>query len=377
MATAKTSSKKTATKKPSPKKATARKPATKKPILVLVTGISGFIAKHCALKLLKEGYAVRGSLRSLDKADEVKESLSHHVDTKNLSFVELNLNSDEGWDAAMKGCAYVQHVASPFPKTDPEHEDDLIIPARDGALRALRAAARADVKRVVLTSSMAAIAYGNDHDESYVYDEKDWTNIDGDVSAYLKSKTIAEKAAWDFMATKEAGSLELSVINPGAVLGPLLDKNYSTSGELVGKLLRGEIPACPDIGFSCIDVRDIADAHYAAMLKPVAAGRRYLCIESYAWMLDISKILYEAGYKTPTKKLPNFVVHIMGIFDKTVRMIKRGLGKHENCSNDRLRTELGIEPRSLEEMTISMAKTMVEYGVVTPKMRSQPRCFRA
>ena len=337
---------------------------------VLVTGASGFIAKHCIVRLLKEGYKVRGSLRTPSREDEVRAAIAPHVPIDNLSFVTLDLMSDANWDVAMKGCTYVMHVASPFPNAEPKDENELIIPARDGALRALRAAALAGVKRTVLTSSMAAIAYGHDKDASYVYDEKDWSNLGGDISAYLKSKTIAEKAAWDFIKTDEAKGMELSVINPGAVLGPLLDNTYSTSGELVGKLLRGEVPACPNVGFSCIDVRDIADAHFAAMIKPVAAGRRYLCIGEYAWMIDISKILYEAGYKTPTKKLPNFMVHILGVFDKTVRMIKGGLGKKENCSNDRLRAELGIEPRSLKEMTLSMASTMVEYGIVKPKMRS-------
>jgi dihydroflavonol-4-reductase len=336
---------------------------------VLVTGASGFIAKHCIVKLLQEGYAVRGSLRSLDKADTVRAAVATQANTDDLSFVVLNLNSDDGWNAAMKDCVFVQHVASPFPGAEPKDENDLIIPARDGALRALRAAAKAGVKRVVLTSSMAAIAYGHDHGDDYIYDEKDWSNTKGDIGAYLKSKTIAERAAWDFIETPDANGMELSVINPGAVLGPLLDASYSTSGQLVGKLLKGEVPACPNIGFSCIDVRDVADAHFAAMTKPVAAGRRYLCIGEYAWMLDISKTLHAAGYKTPIKKLPDFLVHFMAIFDKTVRMIKSGLGKQTRCSNARLRTELGIEPRSLEDMTLSMAKTMVEFKVVTPKMR--------
>jgi len=359
----KTPVKKTAAKKAAPKK----KPAKKK--IVLVTGASGFIAKHCIVRLLNEGYVVRGSLRSPGRADEVRAAIATKAPTDDLSFVTLDLMSDDGWDEAAKGCTFVQHVASPFPNADPDDENDLIIPAREGALRAMRAAAKAKVKRVVLTSSMAAVAYGNEHEPGYVYDEKDWSNIDGNISAYLKSKTIAERAAWDFIETPEAGNMELSVINPGAVLGPLLDSTYSTSGELARKLLAGEVPACPEIGFSCIDVRDVADAHFNAMTMPVAAGRRYLLIESYAWMLDISKILNEAGYKTPLKKLPNFMVHVMAMFDKTVRMIKRGLGKKENVSNERLRTELGIEPRSLKEMSLSMAESMVEFGVVTPKMR--------
>ena len=367
MAAKKKAVKKTTTKKSPVKKKTVKKPAKKK--IVLVTGASGFIAKHCIVRLLNEGYAVRGSLRSPNRADEVRAAIATKAPTDDLTFVTLDLMSDDGWGAAVKGCTFVQHVASPFPSAEPDDENDLIIPAREGALRAVRFAAKGKVKRVVLTSSMAAVAYGHNKEPGYEYNEDDWTNVDGGVSAYIKSKTIAEQAAWDFMKTPEAGKMQLSVINPGAVLGPLLDSTYSTSGELARKLLAGEVPACPDIGFACIDVRDVADAHFNAMTMPVAAGRRYLLIHSYAVMLDISKVLYKAGYKTPTKKLPNFAVHIMAMFDKTVRMIKGGLGKHENISNKRLREELGIEPRSIKEMSLSMAATMVEFGVVKPKMR--------
>lgn len=181
----------------------------KKKQSVLVKGTSGFVAGHCILKLLQAGYKVRGSLRTPGRSDEVREALAPHVDTKDLSFVTLDLSNDEGWDAALKGCTYLLHVASPFPNAAPEHEDDLIIPARDGALRALWAAAKAGVKRTVLTSSIAAIAYGNDHDADYVYSEDDWSDSKSDITAYAQSKTIAEKAAWDFMDTKEAGKMEL------------------------------------------------------------------------------------------------------------------------------------------------------------------------
>ncbi len=335
---------------------------------VLVTGASGFIAGHCILRLLKEGYAVRGSLRTPSRSDEVRMALAPHVSTDDLSFVTLDLSSDDGWEEALKGCTYLLHVASPFPNASPDHEDDLIIPARDGALRALRAAAKAGVIRTVMTSSIAAIAYGDNRGDDYVYSEEDWSNTEGTISAYSKSKTIAERSAWDFMETKEADNLELAVINPGAVLGPLLGSDYSTSGDLVKKLLDGSIPAVPAIGFSCIDVRDVVDANYEAMLRPAAAGRRYALVGPYAWMIDVSRILHGAGYKSPTKELPDFMVHIMGIFDKTVRMIKSDLGVRRNISNERLRTELGIEPRSLDDMVLSMTESMVKFDVVQPKM---------
>lgn len=333
---------------------------------VLVTGASGFIAGHCILRLLQGGYAVCGSLRTPDRADEVRMALAPHVSTGDLSFVSLDLSSDDGWEEALQGCTYLHHVASPFPNANPEHEDELIVPARDGALRALRAAAKAGVKRTVMTSSVAAIAYGVKHTGDYVYTEQDWSDPEGGISAYSKSKTIAERAAWDFMETEQAGDMELSVINPGAVLGPLLASDFSSSGELVKKLLDGSVPACPAIGFSCIDVRDVAAAHYEAMLKPAAAGRRYALIGPYGWMIDVSRILHGAGYQSPMKRLPDLFVHILSFFDKTLRLIKSDLGVRRDISNHRLRTELGIEPRSLEEMVLSMAESMVKFEIVKP-----------
>ncbi len=331
---------------------------------VLVTGATGFIAKHCIIRLLDAGYQVRGSLRSLSKADELKTVLAEHTDVSDLSFCELNLMSDEGWADAVKGCDFVQHVASPFPSGEPDHEDDLIIPAREGALRALRFSAEAGVKRVVLTSSMASVAYGKQKRKPGPFTEKDWTNTKGKVGAYLKSKTIAERAAWDFIQSDAAKGMELSVINPGAVLGPVLDKTWSTSGELVRKLVRREMPGCPRISFAMIDVRDVAEAHYQAMIRPEAAGERFLLVTDAAWMVDISKALAKNGYNTPTGILPNFMVRLVGIFDKTIRLASRDLGKQTLVDNTKLRTVLGIEPRDLEEMSVSMAKSMEKYGVV-------------
>jgi len=336
---------------------------------VFVTGASGFIAGHCILRLLKEGYAVRGSVRTSDRADAVRTALEPHVSTDDLSFATLDLCSDDGWDEALEGCTYLLHVASPFPSARPDNEDDLIIPARDGTLRALRAAAKAGVKRTVLTSSIVAIAYGEDCDRDYVFTEADWSITNGELSAYGKSKTFAERAAWQFMETQEAGEMELAVINPGAVLGPLLGSTFSSSGQIVKRLLDGSVPACPAIGFSFVDVRDVADAHYEAMLKPVAAGRRYALVGHYAWMIDVSRILHGAGYKSPTMKLPNFMVHILAKFDKSMRLLKSGLGVRRQISNERMRTELGIEPRSLDDMILSMAESMVRFYVVQPKMR--------
>ncbi len=337
---------------------------------VLVTGASGFIAKHCIKKLLEEGYAVRASLRTPSRADEVRGAVDPDGKaTARLSFVTLDLDKDEGWDEAVRGCTYVQHVASPFPPTEPEHEDELIIPAREGALRALRAAAKAGVKRTVLTSSVAAIAYGRTHrqeiaQQDRIFSEADWSNVDGPISAYAKSKTLAERAAWDFMKTREAGKMQLAVINPGGVLGPLLDKGFSTSGQVVSRLIDGKVPACPRLNFSLIDVRDVADAHYEAMIRDEAAGKRFVLVSANGWMLEISKILAKNGFKAPTRAMPDFLLRFIARFDKTLRMILPGLGKQTKFDNQALRTTLGIEPRSLEEMSVSMAKTMREFDAI-------------
>ena len=231
----------------------------------------------------------------------------------------------------------------------------------------MRAAARAGVERTVLTSSVAAIGYGEDRDSDYIYTEDDWSNTDGEFGAYGKSKTLAERAAWEFMGTTEAGEMELAVINPGAVLGPLLRSDFSSSGQIVKRLLDGSVPACPAIGFSFIDVRDVADAHYAAMLNPSAAGRRYLLVGHYAWMIDVSRTLQGAGYKSSTIKLPNFMVHVLAMFDKSMRLLKSGLGVRRIFSNERMRTELNIQPRSLDDMVLSMAESMVRFDVVSNK----------
>ncbi|PHR59972.1 MAG: nucleoside-diphosphate sugar epimerase [Robiginitomaculum sp.] len=336
---------------------------------VFITGASGFIAKHCIIRLLNAGYEVRGSVRTLSRSKEVNNAIRPHASLEKLSFVALDLSKDEGWEEALLGCSYLLHIASPFPNSVPKHEDDLIIPARDGVLRALSAAAKAGVKRTVLTSSMAAIAYGHKDAETRVFTEDDWSDISGPVSAYVKSKTIAERAAWDFIESEAANGMELSVINPGAVLGPVLDVKYSTSGELVKKLINREAPACPQIGFSLIDVRDVAEAHIQAMIRPEAAGLRFFCINEFAWMIDVSKTLFAAGYKTPQKRLPNVLVSLLAMFDKTIALIKPELGVKIVGDNSRMKSVLGIEPRSLSEMSVSMADSMVKYGVVNVSKR--------
>ena len=339
---------------------------------VLVTGASGFIALHCVVQALEAGYGVRGTLRTPSREAEVRETVARQADAgERLSFVTAELTHDAGWAEAVAGSAYVLHVASPFPAAAPKDENELIVPARDGALRVLRAAAAAGVKRVVLTSSIAAIAYGHDELGDHTFDEDDWSNIDGTIGAYEKSKTLAERAAWDFIASEEAKGMELAVINPGGVLGPILNEHAGTSAELVKRLLLRQLPACPRIGFSFVDVRDVAAAHLAAMTAPDAAGKRFACTESHAWIRDMALILdrhyADKGYNVPTKRMPDWLFRLAAVFDGTLKLVVRGLGIKHEVSSARLRETLNWQPHSLEEMTVAMADSLIEYGIVPRK----------
>lgn len=335
---------------------------------VLVTGASGFIGLHCVRELLEQGYRVRGSLRSPQREARLRDALAKHVDAGDrLEFVVADLESDDGWDAAVAGCSYVLHVASPLPRELPKHEDELIVPAREGALRVLRAASNAGVARVVLTSSTAAIICGHVRD-GRSFDESDWAITDG-INPYEKSKTLAERAAWDFVeALPEDRKIELAVINPGLVLGPILEEDYGTSAEVVKKLMARVYPGCPRLGWDVVDVRDVAGAHVAAMTTPEAAGQRFCCVESFAWMSDMAAILNrhfgDRGYRIPTLPLPNFLVRIVALFDKTTRLVVDDVGCHQRVSNERIKRVLGWQPRSLEEMVVATGESLIENGVV-------------
>lgn len=341
--------------------------------LVLVTGASGFIAQHTIVALLAAGYRVRGTVRSKAKREaEIRAALAPHVSGPigdRLELVEAELTSDAGWREACRGCRYVLHVASPLPTTPPKNPDELIVPARDGALRVLRAAAAEHVARVVMTSSVAAVLYGHARDGKRVYDESDWSKLTAEVGAYEHSKTIAEQAAWEYVRSLPADQrIELVTINPGLVLGPLLSADFSTSGEVVRKLLRRDFPACPDVGFAVVDVRDVASAHVAAMTEPAAAGQRFIVAIEHASMIDIAKILdgkfRRRGYKVPTRRLPNWVLRTVSLWDKTARLAIQELGKRQDVSNQRARDVLHWQPRGLETMVVDMGESMIAHGVV-------------
>lgn len=335
---------------------------------VLVTGASGFLAMHCALQLLEKGYTVRGTLRTPSREEHLREVFARHVDAGDrLSFVYADLAEDDGWNAAAEGCDYVLHIASPFPPGLPKHPDDLVIPAREGTLRVLRAAAKAGVKRVVLTSSLAAVAEGHSED-GRVYDESHWSATDGNIGPYALSKTLAERAAWDFV--EDNGHMELTVLNPGAILGPVLDGSHRlvTSGELVSKFMRRELPGAADLSFHLVDVRDVASAHLAVMTRPVAAGKRYCCFAEDVEMREIAGILDRnfsgRGYKIPTRGIPDFAIRIFALFDETARLVVPALGRRIEISTERIRKELDWQPRSAEQAVVDMAESLIEHGLV-------------
>ncbi|TLV00378.1 SDR family oxidoreductase [Dyadobacter luticola] len=260
---------------------------------VLVTGGTGFVGIHTILQLLQQGYTVKTTLRTLSKTQSIVDALNEAglTDLSKLSFFEADLTSDNGWDAAVENCDYVLHVASPFPLGEPEDENDLIIPARDGSLRVLKAARNAGVKRVVLTSSFAAIGYGSDR-KGHIFDENDWTDKDAAIPAYIKSKTIAEEAAWEFVKNEGEG-MELAVINPVGIFGPIIGGIYPASFEGVIKaILDGNIKESPAFTFGVVDVRDVADIHIKAMLMPEAAGQRFLATsEGAVSFYDVAELI--------------------------------------------------------------------------------------
>jgi dihydroflavonol-4-reductase len=339
-------------------------------MVVLVTGGSGFIASHTILQLLNAGHSVRTTVRDLKRESEVRAMLRQGgVEAGDrLSFFAAELQSDAGWAAAVANCDYVLHVASPFPANVPQHEDELIVPAREGALRVLRASRDARVKRVVLTSSFAAIGYGQPP-RSTPFDETNWSDTAGrDVTAYVKSKTLAERAAWDFIA-QEGGALELSVVNPVVVFGPVLGPDYSTSVVLIQRLMPGTVPGSPRLSFGVVDVRDVADLHIRAMTHPAAKGQRFLAVAGDFMLIhDIAKVLKnrmgEAAKKVPTRQLPNWLVRLAALGDPTVKQILPELGKPKNGTNEKARHLLGWTPRSREEAIISTAESLLDLNLL-------------
>jgi dihydroflavonol-4-reductase len=336
---------------------------------VLVTGGSGFITVHCILKLVQQGYTVRTTLRSLSRQNEVKDMLKVGGISSfdNLSFIQANLSDDKNWNEAVKGCEYVLHVASPTPAIKFKHEDELIIPAKDGVLRVLRASRDTNVKRVVLTSAFGAIGMGHKN-RTTPYTENDWTKLNSNVPPYQKSKTISEQAAWEFIKN-EGGNLELSAINPVGVMGPVLGTDYSHSNQSIRQMLEGEIKACPKITSCYVDVRDVADLHLLAMTHPKANGERFLATSGDALsMLDVAKILKlrlgKDAAKVPTKEIPNFALYLTALFKPELKMLVSLLGQYMQASGDKAKKILNWSPRTNEGAIVATAESLLKLGLI-------------
>jgi nucleoside-diphosphate-sugar epimerase len=336
---------------------------------VLVTGGSGFIGCHCIAALLGAGHRVCTTVRHAGREADVRSMLAAagagSIDR--LSFASAELGSDAGWNAAAEGCDYVLHVASPFPADRPSHEDELIVPARDGTLRVLKAAHAAGAKRVVLTSSFAAIGYGHPP-RATPFDESDWTLPGAGVSAYAKSKTLAERAAWEFVAGQE-GSPELSVVNPVAVFGPALGPWYSTSIRLIKRMLEGRMPGNPKLYFGVVDVRDVADLHLLAMTHPAAAGERFLATAGeFMSLQEIAQVLKsgmgESARRVRTRQLPDWLIRAAAWFNPLAREILPELGKRKSGSSAKARRMLGWQPRSSDEAVLAAGQSLVRLGLL-------------
>ena len=329
---------------------------------VLLTGISGYIGNHCAVELIKNGYSVRGSVRSFSKKEKVIEAITKEIDPKdNLEFCELDLLEDKGWDKAMEGCEFVLHVASPFINIEPKDENEYIRPAVDGTMRALKAAKKAGVKRVVLTSSMVSML--EDADKSINIDYNSWTNVKAkNVSAYAKSKTLAERSAWDFVKNQnKKNPMELSVVNPGPVFGPSLSGNLEgASMGMFKNMILGKVPMVPKSSINMSDVRDVAKIHVLALENKNANGKRFIVTteKPYAFQ-DLAQILKSNGYdKVSTKLAPNFLLKFIGNFDREARSMRAFIGKTYNGDVSSTMKTFNWKPINFEKTVLDSAKSI-------------------
>ena len=334
---------------------------------VLVSGGSGYIAGFLIRQLVAEGWTVRTTVRSLAKEAPVRDLLA--VDNSRLRFFAADLNADAGWAEAMAGCSHVAHVASPLPASVPKDANELIVPARDGALRALRAAKAAGVKRVVMTSSVAAISYGRGRGVHH-FTEADWTDASQPgISAYIQSKTIAERAARAWVAA-EGGAMEFCSICPSVVLGPVWSRDYSASLVIVKKLLDGSMSACPDIGFGIVDVRDVADLHVLALNAPGMAGERFIASGRFMKLREIADVLRahlgaEAN-KVTTRDVPDWLVRISALFNPLAKAVVGELGNVRNQDASHALAVLGWKTRPEEQSIVDCARSLLALGLVRP-----------
>jgi dihydroflavonol-4-reductase len=333
--------------------------------MIVLTGASGFIAKHILKELLGAGHQVRATIRSASRADEVRAAVLPHLPVgadARLSFVTLDLDRDEGWAAALQGATSLVHTASPVSFAKPKNADVVIRPAVNGTLRALTAARDAGVDRVVLTSSMAAVI---NEAKGYPQDESDWCNPDlPTTTPYAKSKTLAERAAWDFVA--KTPGMRLTAINPSLVLGPLLDNISGSSVGLVKRLLSGKDPMVPNFGFPIVDVRDVALMHLRALERPETAGRRYLAADEPLTMPEMGRTLKGVypNRRMATMAAPALIMRGLAFFDQEVRFILPKIGKIERVLNARARSEMGMTFIPAAEALKACAASLIERKLV-------------
>jgi nucleoside-diphosphate-sugar epimerase len=333
---------------------------------VLVTGGSGFLGGWCVIELLRQGYDVRTTVRDLSKEPELRSRFEPEIDAgSRLTVLAADLTGDDGWPEAVAGCDYVLHVASPFPPSQPKDPDELIVPAREGTLRVLGAALEAGARRVVVTSSIAALRQPADPPEGPL-DETYWTDLHKDLTAYTRSKTVAEMAAWE-LVRERAQEDRLAVVNPGAILGPVLADDLSYSLEVIERMLKG-MPGVPNLGFSFVDVRDVARLEILAMTSPGAGGERFIAADRWLWMAEVASILRdrlgERASKVPTRTVPNLVVRGMALFDGGVRSVVGDLGKRNEVSSEKARTRLGWSPMPIEDSIAETAEALIAHGSV-------------
>ena len=333
---------------------------------VLVTGGSGFLGGWCLVELLRRGYRARATVRDLAREQEVRASIGSQVEVgDDLTVLEADLNEDRGWAEATEGCEYVLHVASPFPPVQPKDPDELIAPARDGTLRVLRASVAAGVKRIVVTSSVAAVrnAGAADSRQDRELTEADWTDPDNPhLTPYTRSKTIAELAAWEYMRAQGAED-RLVTVQPGAIIGPVLGRDRSYSLQAVERMLSGRMPGLPALGFSFIDVRDVAALEVEAMTAPQAAGQRLIAAGQFLWLSQVAAILREqlgpAAAKVPRRRVPSVVVRVLARFDPELRSVAGDLGRKTTYSLDNARRRVGWAPRPVEESIVDCARSLL------------------
>ena len=331
---------------------------------VLVTGASGFIGLHCIAQLLQAGYQVKGSLRSRAREPEIRNALSKVVNAENrLEICELDLLKDDGWDEAVSGCDYVMHVASPLLDREPKDQDEIIRPAHEGLMRAIKSSVRNKVKRFVMTSSFSAIGYGHVKD---VFDESHWTDTTQKIGAYNKSKAIAEKAMWDYLdSLKDEEKIEAVAINPTLVIGASLSDDVGTSNIFLQKMLDGSYPVVPKVHFGYVTVKDTAKAHVAAMTHPHANGKRFILAERCMWLFEVNKILRKHGYKkAPIRQAPNLLMKFLALFNNEASAIAGFVGKTKYTNSENAKNILNFNFENVEVGILEIAQQLETLGVI-------------